>query len=140
MPASFVVGATGTLQTKEELEQYKTIGTQNYQARAALVKYQPARPDGSKTLEYYAENVHDFAWFADKDAIIQYDTLQLPSGKIIDAFSYYQPNGNKEWSNSLSFVEDAVRRYSEWIGEYPWPVVQAVEGPKNLSSGVWNTP
>ncbi|MBO9565470.1 MAG: M1 family metallopeptidase [Niastella sp.] len=135
VPAAYVVGATGSLQTKEELDQYKALGAQNYQAKAGVAKYKAAQPDALKTLQYYGENIHDFAWFADKDAIIQYDTLQLPSGKVIDAFTYYQPNGNKEWSNSLSFVEDAVRRYSGWIGEYPWPVVQAVEGPKNLSSG-----
>jgi aminopeptidase N len=135
VPAAFVVGATGTLQTKEELDQYKALGAQNYQAKAGVAKYKAAQPEALKTLQYYGENIHDFAWFADKDAIIQYDTLQLTSGKVIDAFAYYQPNGNKEWSNSISFIEDAVRRYSGWIGEYPWPVVQAVEGPKNLSSG-----
>lgn len=135
LPAAYVVGATGTLQTKEELDRYKAIGAQNYQAKAGIAKYKAAQPDALKTLQYHGENIHDFAWFADKDAIIQYDTLQLPSGKIIDAFAYYQPNGNKEWSNSISFIEDAVRNYSTWIGEYPWPVVQAVEGPRNLSSG-----
>ncbi len=135
VPAAYVVGATGTLQTSEELNQYKTIGAQNYQAKASVAKYKAAQPDAPKTLQYYGENIHDFAWFADKDAVIQYDTLQLPSGKIMDVFAWYQPNGNKEWSNSISFIEDAVTRYSEWIGEYPWPVVQAVEGPKNLSSG-----
>lgn len=135
VPAAYVVGATGTLQTKEELEQYKAIGAQNYQAKAGVATYKAARPEGTKTLQYVGENIHDFAWFADKDVIIQYDTLQLPSGKTIDAFAYYQPNGNKAWSSSIDFIEDAVRRYSGWVGEYPWPVVQAVEGPKNLSSG-----
>lgn len=135
VPAAYVVGATGTLQTKDELEQYKTIGAQNYQAKAEVAKYKAADPDALKTLQYYGENIHDFAWFADNDAIIQYDTLRLASGNTIDVFAYYQPNGNKEWSNSVSFIEDAVRHYSGWIGEYPWPVVQAVEGPKNLSSG-----
>jgi aminopeptidase N len=32
-------------------------------------------------------------------------------------------------------VEDAIRYYSSWIGEYPYPVAQAVEGPKNVMSG-----
>jgi aminopeptidase N len=50
-------------------------------------------------------------------------------------FSYAQPNGNKGWKNSISIIKDAVHHYSTWMGEYAWPVVQAVEGPKNLSSG-----
>jgi aminopeptidase N len=32
-------------------------------------------------------------------------------------------------------VKDAVKHYSGWLGEYEYPVVQAVEGPKNNSSG-----
>lgn len=135
VPSEYIVGATGTLLTREELDQYKAIGAQNYQARNAVARYKPSRPGSAKTLQYYGENIHDFAWFADKDVVIQYDSLQLPSGKVIDAFAWYQPNGNKAWSNSIGFIEDAVRRYSDWIGEYPWPVVQAVEGPGNLSSG-----
>jgi hypothetical protein len=135
VPADFVVGATGVLQNKEELEKYKAIGTKNYQAQDNVEKYQAARPKSWKTLAWYGENIHDFAWFADKDAVIQYDTLQLTSGKVIDVFSYAQPNGNKGWKNSISIIKDAVRHYSAWVGEYAWPVVQAVEGPKNLSSG-----
>lgn len=135
LPSAYVVGATGTLQTKEELEKYKTIGSSNLRNKTNVINYQPVTPEREKTLEYYGANIHDFAWFADKDFIIQFDTLQLSSGKIVDVFSYSQPNGNKEWANSISFIEDAVVRYSDWIGEYPYPTVAAVEGPKNLASG-----
>lgn len=135
VPSEYIVGATGTLMTKDELHQYQTIGAQNYQARSAVAKYQTDKPGMSKTLQYHGENIHDFAWFADKDVVIQYDTLQLTSGKKVDVFAWYQPNGNAKWGQSVSYIEDAVRKYSAWIGEYPWPVVQAVEGPKNLSSG-----
>jgi hypothetical protein len=135
VPSAYIIGATGTLQTQEELSKYKTIGALNYKSKKAVSSYKPTDAAGHKTLQFFAENVHDFAWFADKDFVIQYDTLALASGSIVDVFSYYQPNGNKEWNNSVSFIEDAVTRYSGWIGEYPYPTVAAVEGPKNLSSG-----
>jgi hypothetical protein len=135
VPSAYVVGATGTLQTQDELARYKAIGAQNYKNKKGVSNYKPVNQGEAKTLEFAAQNVHDFAWFADKDFIIQYDTLTLPSGSLVDVFSYYQPNGNKEWNNSVSFIEDAVTRYSNWIGEYPYPTVAAVEGPKNLSSG-----
>src|SRR5258708_6071775 len=92
-------------------------------------------PGTLKTLDYHAENVHDFAWFADRSLLINYDTLLLPSGKIIDVFSYYHSNGNKEWLHSISYIKDAVLHYSKWIGEYDYPVVSALEGPGNTSSG-----
>ena len=135
LPADYVVGATGALQTKDELEKYKSIGAKNYNAKANVAAYKTDMPASAKTLHYKAENVHDFAWFADKDFVVQYDTMLLASGNIIDVFAYAQPNGNKEWANSVSFIEDAVKSYSNWLGEYPYPVVAAVEGPKNLSSG-----
>ena len=133
LPSEYVVGATGTLQVKEELEAYKNIGRQNNNNRSKAVMYKPAKA-GLKTLSWYGENIHDFAWFAAKDFVIRYDTLQLPT-HTVDVFSYGQTKGNSEWQKSTDFIKDAVRHYSTWIGEYPYPVVQAVEGPKNLTSG-----
>ena len=148
LPAAYTVGATGSLQTKEELENYKRLGRLNLANPEAPVHYlakEPASlthsssdviaPGTLKTLDYHAENVHDFAWFADRSLLINYDTLLLPSGKIIDVFSYYHSNGNKEWLHSISYIKDAVLHYSKWIGEYDYPVVSALEGPGNTSSG-----
>jgi len=134
LPSGYVVGATGQLLTSSELEAYKRIGTANHEKPSSPASYR-SPIQGAKILEYHADNVHDFAWFADKDLIIQYDTLQLASGRIIDVFSWYRPGGNKEWTNSISFIKDAVLHYSNWVGEYAYPVVSAVEGPGNISSG-----
>jgi hypothetical protein len=134
VPATYVVAATGTLQNEDELKTYKTIGEANNKAGAKLKKYS-TKEKNEKTLSFKGENIHDFAWFADKDFIIRYDTAALASGKIIDVFSYSYVKGNKNWDKSIGYIEDAVRRYSGWIGEYPYPVVQAVEGPKNVASG-----
>ena len=88
-----------------------------------------------KTLKYYAEQVPDFAWFADKDFVVQYDTVLLSTGKTIEAFSYYHNKKQTIWEQSIDFIKDGVRHYSDWVGEYGYPVVQVVEGPKNNSSG-----
>ncbi len=135
VPSDFIVGATGVMQNADELEAYKKAGTKNAKARNSKpVLYTPARKE-KKTLTYLAANVPDFAWFADKDFVIQYDTIQLASGKIVDAFSYYHNKKGTIWNNSIDYIKDGLRRYSNWIGEYEYPVVQVVEGPKNNSSG-----
>ena len=132
VPSDYIVGATGTLQTKEELDVYKKIGLENNRDRKGKpVLYKPTSAGSKKTLKYFAEQVPDFAWFADKDFVVQYDTVQLSTGKVIDAFSYYHNNKNTIWENSIDYVKDGVRKYSEWVGEYGYPVVQAVEGPAN---------
>jgi hypothetical protein len=136
VPSDYIVGATGTLLTKKELDIYKRLGTQNAKDRKAVpAVYITDDKKNTKTLSYYAEQVLDFAWFADKDFVIQYDTLQLQSGKVVDAFSFYHKKPETIWNNSIDYVKDATKKYSEWVGEYAYPVVQAVEGPKNNSSG-----
>lgn len=136
LPADYVVGATGNLLTKDELDAYKRIGAMNAKERKGKPElYKPAAGATTKTLQYYAEKVPDFAWFAEKGFVIQYDTAQLPTGKVVDAFTYYHNKKGTIWSNSIDYVKDGLRKYSEWIGEYGYPVAQAVEGPANNSSG-----
>ena len=136
VPSHYVVGATGTLRTEKELEAYKRIGARNMaDPKKKPELYHPSGDEETKTLHFEARDVPDFAWFADTDFVIQYDTIQLKSGRIIDAFSYYHNRRKTVWNQSIHYIEDAVRRYSEWIGEYEYPTVQAVEGPENSSSG-----
>jgi len=136
LPSQYVVSATGVLQTPSEANTYKTIGAFNASHKTeGKPQLLPGSATGNKTLSYYADSVPDFAWFADKGFIVEYDTMQLVSGKVIDAFTFYHNNSNTQWANSIDYVKDAVRHYSRWIGEYAYPIVQAVEGPKNNSSG-----
>ena len=135
LPSDYIVAATGTLLNKDELAEYKRLGSYNIaQKEKKPLEYKPLIK-GNKTLSYYQNNIPDFAWFADKDFVIQYDTVQLNSGTVIDAFTYYHNKKNTLWNYSIDYVKDATRKYSEWIGDYAYPVVQAVEGPKNNSSG-----
>ena len=136
LPSDYIVSATGTLTTRSELDMYKKTGTENLVNKDNKPSlYKPANKDESKTLNYYAANVPDFAWFADKDFVIQYDTIQLAAGKFIDAFSFYHNKKKTIWVNSMDYIKDGIRKYSDWVGEYEYPVVQVVEGPKNNSSG-----
>jgi hypothetical protein len=136
VPAAYVVSATGVLQTPAEVNAYKTLGTYNRtNADSKPRLYTPSSAEQNKTLSYYADSVPDFAWFADKAFVINYDTVQLSSGKVVDAFTFYHNNKNTTWRKSMDYVKDAVHHYSSWIGEYAYPTVQAVEGPKNNSSG-----
>lgn len=136
VPSDYVVGATGLLQNVDELERYKNIGRHNAQYRAAKTKlYEPKKKNAVKTLTYVMDSVPDFAWFADKDLVIQYDTAQLASGKIIDVFTYYHDKEETLWEKSIDYTKDAVKYYSHAVGEYAYPIVQVFEGPKNNSSG-----
>ncbi len=91
---------------------------------------------GLKTLIYKQERIHDFAWFADKTFIVKHDTLQLQSARIIDLYSFFQPKEMEIWKPSISFMKDAIRTRSSWIGEYPFNVVSVVQAPLPLPGGM----
>jgi len=145
VPKNYIVAASGYLQNEDELAKLKTLGSQkpvlqanyiefknNLEAKAKLEKktfeqLMPASSPQTKTLHYILDSVHDFAWFASKLFIVQYDTVQLSSHSV-NAFSFYEPWQEDAWNKSVGYVKDAVKFYSKKIGEYPYGVVSAVEG------------
>ncbi len=99
---------------------------------AATGKQQSILSSGeNSTSVYHQNNVHDFAWFANKDFIVQHDTLQLAS-KTIDIYAYSTGKHSKLWNSALPFIKDAVTTKSKWLGEYPYDVVSIVE---NVADG-----
>lgn len=139
LPSGYVVAATGILETETERAAYLSIGDSNHilnkiNSTDYRVSYSFKTKD-TKTLKWHAENVHDFAWFANENFILDHTTTTLPSGKVIDIFAYAQKNGSVNWQHAASYMEDVIKRYSNWISEYPYPVVSAVEAGLNEVGG-----
>ncbi len=157
LPENYLVAASGQLQDKTELDQLKALGRMdpkqqaNYKAYETLVKQKIVKlPLGAKkpkpvakqaavavplkTWHYQLDNCHDFAWFAAKDFIVQYDTVALAS-KVVDLFSFYQPTHALRWKPSLIYAKDGLKKYSQWIGDYPYAVATVVSGASNENSG-----
>ncbi len=147
VPTNYVVAATGELQNAAEKEWLKTRSSYNWEPvkhkektksgqTKIITQLFPASATTSKTLHYRQDNIHDFAWFADKRFIVNYDTCYLPSGKIIDVFSFYTTPYKEVWGNSIHYSKDAIHYYSTLVGEYPYNVVQAVQGPDSFGGGM----
>lgn len=162
VPKNYAVAATGELQNAEEKQWLKTRApgsskpavtpaasksktrpatgrtttAQKGSALASKPVAAPAPPVETKTLQYRQDNVHDFAWFANRDFIVESDTCLLPSGKVIETYSYYTAREQKEWKKSLQYLKDAVRFYSREVGEYPYPTVSVVQGPESFGGGM----
>jgi len=152
VPQNYIVAASGNLQTEEELDKLKALGRQkpeeqsNYklwqqrllpQAIREKKPFDEVMPPSSstfKTLHYQLNNVHDFAWFASKLFLVQYDTVPL-NNRTIDAFTFYNPWDKGKWEKSLKYVKDGVHFYSDQLGEYPYNVVSAVLGKSSKEAG-----
>jgi hypothetical protein len=147
VPKNFVIAATGELQNADEKEwlkqrssfdwrpQKQKLKSKNGIVKTVSHKY-PATSTETKTLQYKQNNVHDFAWFADKRFIVNTDTCRLPSGRTIDVYSFYTPNEKTIWKNSIQFSKDALRFYSNEVGEYPYSVASVVQGPQSFGGGM----
>ncbi len=154
LPKEYVVAATGDLQNKEELQWVnkkqdapikdavkKAIVKKSTNAKKKPVAKNTAtellkEPEEIKTLQFKQDNVHDFALFANKDFIVNSDTCRLASGRIIIVSTYYTSPHKEQWKNSVQFCKDAVRFYSNEIGEYPYNTMSAVQGPLSAGGGM----
>ena len=142
VPKSFIVAATGELQNEEERMMLESFQKPERKPVAKSATKKPGtstapRPqEPVKTLEYVQKNVHDFAWFANRDFLVDHDTLQLPSGKQVRLYSFYTPAQAEVWKSSTRFAKQALRYYSERVGEYPYSTASVVQGPQGFGGGM----
>ncbi|MBS1606566.1 MAG: M1 family metallopeptidase, partial [Bacteroidetes bacterium] len=159
-PRSYTIAATGELRDSLTLQEiaypqattvhnpaaskpvhHKTKPTAHTKPAAHTKPVQRPLPDppalvATKTLHYQQNNIHDFAWFADRRFTTDHDTLTLPSGRTIQVYAYYTPSANKSWNKAIRYIKDAVRFRSALIGEYPYNVVTAVQTKAGSTGGM----
>lgn len=144
LPANYIVGATGQLQNPAEVEflQQKAASDARYLAGLSdepAKKMQDTFPVSSpttKTLHFVAENVHDFAWFADKRFRVAKSSVSLPSGRTVDTWVMFTKAEENLWKNAITYVDRAVKFYSELVGEYPYPHATAVQSALGAGGGM----
>lgn len=127
VPEKYIVASTGTEMSPAAHSDSLPLDIPRFTQKVA---------GKTKTYQYVQKDIHDFAWFADKQFIELKDTLQLPSGRIIAVRSYYTPSGKNEWKNSITFLKNAVLTRSRWLGEYPYDEVKAVEAKMGFEGGM----
>ncbi|TAD90263.1 MAG: M1 family peptidase [Bacteroidetes bacterium] len=135
LPANYAVAATGVLQDETEREWLKNrsqkivvaalpTAKRNIYVKQKLPRFPPSAAQ-TKTLLYQAQQVVDFAWFADKRFMVKYDTMQL-GNKSIDVWNFILPDYEKMWAQSMAYSKRAIGFYSQALGQYPYPQVTVV--------------
>ena len=141
LPKNYVVGATGDLVNNNEeanwlnkkaKETLKIIDDLNPEDMSF-----PASSDTTKTLHFHQENVHDFAWFADKRYHVLKGEVTLPHSKRkVTTWAMFTNNESYLWKNSIEYLNDATYYYSLWNGDYPYNHVTAVDGALSAGAGM----
>lgn len=140
LPKNYVVGATGDLQTESERKFLDSLSaaTQGILNDSSSVKNEfPASSTEQKTIRFFQENVHDFAWFADKRYLVLKGQVSLPhSQRVVTTWALFTPQNKKWWKNSIEYLNDATYYYSLWNGDYPYQQVTAVDGTISAGGGM----
>ncbi len=139
LPSNYVVGATGNLQDRDEQRWLNRLAgeTSGIEQFDSLQLGFPESSFRLKTLHYIAPDVHDFAWFADKRFHVLKGSVILPgSGKKVNTWVMFTNGEASKWIKAISYVNDAIRYYSKWIGDYRYDNCTAVESALSAGAGM----
>ena len=139
LPANYVVGATGNLQNKEEVEMLNRLSEDSTWIRTIYSEKDVFPPSSKemKTLRYTENNIHDFAWFADKRFHVLKGKVKLPeSGREVDTWAMFTNEEAGLWIKSISYINNAIWFYSYCNGDYPYKSFTAVQSALTSGAGM----
>ena len=104
LPKNFVIGATGV----------QVSDTDN--------------GNGTKTVAFHAEDVHDFAWTADPNYKVVESTFDGSVGSVKIRLLTYDSN-QSSWQRYVDVMQGTMKRFDEWYGPYPYAQITVVDPP-----------
>ncbi len=141
VPSDMIVAASGELQnpddvlTPEQVTRLREAATAEKpifivtpeEAKAA--EKRESDDVGTKTWEFRAENVRDFAFAASRKFI--WDAVGHPvTDRTVMAMSYYPNEAEPLWSQySTASIAHTLDVYGKFTFDYPYPVAISVNGP-----------
>ncbi len=140
VPDSYIISATGTLKNpddvltntqKQRLEQAKEANKPIFiitpdEAAANTTK----KATGTRTWQFGAEMVRDFAFAASPAFIWDAKGYQSDDGRTIMAHSLYPKEGMPLWDKySTEAIIQTLETYGRMAGEYPYPHATSINAP-----------
>ncbi|URJ60516.1 M1 family metallopeptidase [Paenibacillus polymyxa] len=89
------------------------------------------RQNGQKIYQFYADDVHDFAWSASPNFVTveePFSSAEVPGVKIK---LYLDPSHKELKGRYISAAKAALSYYSKWYGPYPYSTLSIVVPPKS---------
>ncbi|MBG9732767.1 M1 family metallopeptidase [Paenibacillus alvei] len=90
----------------------------------------PVIADGKKSYQFYADDVHDFAWSASPKFVYfeePFSSSQVPGVRIK---LYLDPKHKDLKERYFYAAKTALSKFSEWYGKYPYSTLSIVVPPK----------
>lgn len=104
-------------------ETYKVAAT-GFPTQQATLK------NGEKVYQFYADDVHDFAWAASPDFVYAEEPFSAPNVPGVRIKLYLDPAHQDLKERYLFAAKAALTNYSKWFGPYPYATLSIVVPPK----------
>jgi hypothetical protein len=139
LPDNYIVGATGSLRNEEELKRLNSLSEDTLWNHTPDLEGTGFPPSSTKmkTLRYTMNQIHDFAWFADKRFRVMKGKVKLPgSEREVTTWVLFPEKEGVLWENAISYVNNAISCFSKWIGDYPYDHYTAVQCDLSAGDGM----
>ncbi len=139
LPENYIVGATGNLQNAAEIKMLDRLAADTTRTPNIDAKNDSFPPSSAvlKTLRYTENQIHDFAWFADKRFHVLKGNVKLPeSGREVTTWVMFTNQQAKLWTKTIPYVNHAIWYFSKWNGDYPYQNFTAVQSALSAGDGM----
>ena len=127
LPANYILMATGNIVEEQEQRWLDSLTAIPLPPDTLYKNSNPPSAPNYKTVTFKEENVHDFAWFADKRWVVRKESIPLSDSEIT-AYTAFAPQHQKAWALGLASLKKTVNEFSKRVGPYPYKTIKAVEG------------
>jgi aminopeptidase N len=110
----------GVYDVKLTVPQYEVVGASGIEVGSVN------NPDGTKTVAYHGDDIHDFAWTASPHYLIYNDTFQSSMGTVKLRIMMQPAHWGQAERHAL-IAKQTMERFDRWYGPYPYKTLTIVD-------------
>jgi hypothetical protein len=110
----------GVYDVKLTVPQYEVVGASGIEVSSVN------NPDGTKTVAYHGEDIHDFAWTASPHYLIYNDIFQSTMGPVKLRIMMQPAHWGQAERHAL-IAKQTMERFDRWYGPYPYKTLTIVD-------------
>jgi len=93
----------------------------------------PTSADGRQTFQFYADDVHDFAWSASPDFVYIEEPFSANNVPGVRIKLYIDPLHADLKDRYIHAAKSSLAKYAQWYGTYPYSTLSIVVPPKGAN-------
>jgi hypothetical protein len=118
----------GVYDVKLTVPQYEVVGASGIEVGSVN------NPDGTKTVTYHGDDIHDFAWTASPHYLIYNDTFQGSMGPVKLRFLMQSAHWGQA-ERHARIIKETMEHFDRWYGPYPYKTLTIVDPEPGSAAG-----